>query len=748
MTERILPGIGLTGYWDQGAPWKVGGDQNWLKSSVLTQLAVESATTSLPASPLNGVIYIVPVGDANANQVAARDNGAWVYMPPQEGWTAYVRDTGVLMNFDGAAWVPSTAPLASATGSDQIGFQQAGTGAVVLSAQDELRATLRPEQFGARGDGVTDDASAFQACIYAMSNGQTLEISAKHYKLNSGLVFPSNRYWQRMVGPSFPKGSAGATATPVLDFRGIAPGGIGITTGGTTYLENLLILGPGASVGGTTVGVSTTNDVQMYHVSVMNWDVGNILSTSYYSKFYNAEWRQNGLGLHVTSCYNVTLIDPIMNGGTTAGRPSGTTGNGILIDGTASNLRVYGGSIESYWGTGGYALYIHANGANVTLDGVYFEPYGDATHIATQTIKVDGDKNSLILRGANAYHYYSDFFIDASTTAKFSLTAIGNRFQNTSSYTTTLYNLPVPAQLALCSIDISGDDTTLSTGAMPIYIAPAVDGATPGQTNIDVKPPPVSVAAALAAHAFSGRPVVNKGLSVAPANPLKGTLYWADGTSWNPFKSKFTPYPVVYDGTLYQPVVTPKNYSTANNANLTLAPYENVNCITSSSAVTITLPASPADGDTHTIKIFGGANAVTVNGNGVQIDAAATYVLAAGSYRALTVSYNQFVNRWLIVGLTATPAAITTLTATTTLTTFSAPTQLTDASAGAFTVNLPAATAALGLIYNLKKIDASANAVTIDANASETIDGALTLALTTQWQSTRIQSNGTAWFVL
>lgn len=121
MTERILPGIGLTGFWDQGAPWKVGGDQNWLRSSVLTQLGVESATTSLPPSPLNGVIYIVPVGDANANQVAARDNGAWAYFPPQEGWTAYVRDTQVLMNFNGAVWVPSTAPLAAPGGAAQIG---------------------------------------------------------------------------------------------------------------------------------------------------------------------------------------------------------------------------------------------------------------------------------------------------------------------------------------------------------------------------------------------------------------------------------------------------------------------------------------------------------------------------------------------------------------------------------------------------------------------------------------------------
>lgn len=123
MTERVLPGIGLNGFWDQGAPWKVGGDQNWLKSSVLTQLAVESMTTALPVSPSNGVIYIVPAAGIPANQIAARDNGAWVYFPPFKGLTAYVRDTGVLMNFDGAAWVPSTAPLASAAGASQIGDQ-------------------------------------------------------------------------------------------------------------------------------------------------------------------------------------------------------------------------------------------------------------------------------------------------------------------------------------------------------------------------------------------------------------------------------------------------------------------------------------------------------------------------------------------------------------------------------------------------------------------------------------------------
>jgi hypothetical protein len=73
-------------------------------------------------------------------------------------------------------------------------------------------------------------------------------------------------------------------------------------------------------------------------------------------------------------------------------------------------------------------------------------------------------------------------------------------------------------------------------------------------------------------------------------------------------------------------------------------------------------------------------------------------------------------------------------------------TLLVDASGAARVITLPAATARR--IYVVKKIDSSGNTVTIDGNASETIDGALTKVLSAQYASVMIQSDGTNWHIL
>jgi hypothetical protein len=73
---------------------------------------------------------------------------------------------------------------------------------------------------------------------------------------------------------------------------------------------------------------------------------------------------------------------------------------------------------------------------------------------------------------------------------------------------------------------------------------------------------------------------------------------------------------------------------------------------------------------------------------------------------------------------------------------------LCDATGGAFTINLPAAASSAERVYCIKKTDSSANAVTVDGNASETIDGALTQSIAVQYSSITIVCDGTSWFIL
>ena len=71
-----------------------------------------------------------------------------------------------------------------------------------------------------------------------------------------------------------------------------------------------------------------------------------------------------------------------------------------------------------------------------------------------------------------------------------------------------------------------------------------------------------------------------------------------------------------------------------------------------------------------------------------------------------------------------------------------------NATGGSFTITLPAVASHEGRIYCIKKIDSSANTVTVDGNGSETIDDATTAVLTTQYESITIQSDGSEWWII
>jgi hypothetical protein len=71
-----------------------------------------------------------------------------------------------------------------------------------------------------------------------------------------------------------------------------------------------------------------------------------------------------------------------------------------------------------------------------------------------------------------------------------------------------------------------------------------------------------------------------------------------------------------------------------------------------------------------------------------------------------------------------------------------------EATLAGFTVTLPTAVGIAGRRYTIKKIDSSANGVTIGTTSSQTIDGDTTKTLTAQHQSLTVVSDGARWLII
>ena len=159
MAPRTLPGLGLSGFWTLGEDnWKDANDVNLRTLSALTQPVVLSRVTALPGSPTDGDIYIVPDGaGSNPNEIAIRDNGAWVYLVPEEGWTAYVADANENVQFNGTDWVAFAAG-GGATALDDLTDVNAAapTDGQVLTWDDSAGEWIAADPAGGGGVGEGD----------------------------------------------------------------------------------------------------------------------------------------------------------------------------------------------------------------------------------------------------------------------------------------------------------------------------------------------------------------------------------------------------------------------------------------------------------------------------------------------------------------------------------------------------------------------------------------------------------------
>lgn len=124
------------------------------------------------------------------------------------------------------------------------------------------------------------------------------------------------------------------------------------------------------------------------------------------------------------------------------------------------------------------------------------------------------------------------------------------------------------------------------------------------------------------------------------------------------------------------------------------------------------------------------------------------YMWWADTTNAVLKQRNAANSGWLIrASLSDTLVITKTSTYTVTLADFGK-TILCDATGGSMTINLlPVATVGNPFPLKIKKIDSSANTVTIDADGSEVIDDATTLVLSQQYDAACINSNATKWYI-
>lgn len=132
-----------------------------------------------------------------------------------------------------------------------------------------------------------------------------------------------------------------------------------------------------------------------------------------------------------------------------------------------------------------------------------------------------------------------------------------------------------------------------------------------------------------------------------------------------------------------------------------------------------------------------GAAVATTSNTGLAAGAVPIYTDTAGTLGNSGVLFTSFAR--LSASL---QTAISTKTANYTITNADQ-TILCDATAGAVTLTLPT-TVGAGLIYDIKKIDSSANACTLSGGAHN-IDGSTTLALASQYDSTELHGSGQWW---
>ena len=138
-----------------------------------------------------------------------------------------------------------------------VTYSQGGTGAVTTTVENKLQEFVSVKDFGAVGDGVTDDTDAFVNAMLALPDGGTVYVPNGDYKITRFYIRP----WISIMGES-------RVNTVIYPYNTTTQYAIGVD-GPYNRLENLSINGTNSTGYGVRVKGVKTKSIQ--HVSISNF---------------------------------------------------------------------------------------------------------------------------------------------------------------------------------------------------------------------------------------------------------------------------------------------------------------------------------------------------------------------------------------------------------------------------------------------------------------------------------------------
>jgi hypothetical protein len=270
--------------------------------AALTQPAVQPIRTSSGYLVNNGTparIYVA----SNYSLLAQDRNGSAVYSAPSE---------------------------VSLLDSDSVTFQQAGLGAVVRTSLEKMRDIVSVKDFGAVGDGATDDTLAIQSAINAANS---IFFPSGIYCISSALVILGGTIGKMLRG-------AGRGRTVIKNQgagRGIESIGNGTTGNWNIVISDLTIQGQAGTTTGIFFDYTYHSQIDRVEVSYHGGD-GIKIQRGFYNDI-NSPW------IHRNTLHGIFFGQTSNACNVVGGHIERNGQNGILIFSEGAAARTHGMSI-------------------------------------------------------------------------------------------------------------------------------------------------------------------------------------------------------------------------------------------------------------------------------------------------------------------------------------------------------------------------------------------------------------------